>query len=134
MQNPSSSSTASKTNGMAITSLVAGILSWVLALILACLNWVVVPLFALATMGVGLILYVCTGTIACLSPVGWIIGAVTGYVAKNQIKQSGEGGERIANAGFIMSLIGLGITVLGICIIGALLIAGTISLPSPSSY
>jgi len=57
MQNPSSYSTAGKTNGMAITSLIAGILSWVLALILACLNWVIVPLFALATMGVGLMLY-----------------------------------------------------------------------------
>lgn len=134
MQNPSSYSTAGKTNGMAITSLIAGILSWVLALILACLNWVIVPLFALATMGVGLMLYLCTAAIGCLSPLGWIVGAVTGYMAKNQIKQSGEGGEGIANAGFIMSLVGLGITILGVCIVGILAIAGTIHLPNPSSY
>jgi hypothetical protein len=133
MQNQYNSSASVRTNGMAITSLVAGILSWVFALVMACVNWVIVPLFTLATLGIGGLLYLCTGTIACLSPLGWLIGAITGYVAKNQIKQTGERGEGFANAGFIMSLIGLGITILGVCIIAVLAIIGTIQLPNPSS-
>jgi hypothetical protein len=133
MQNQYNSSASVRTNGMAITSLVAGILSWVFALVMACVNWVIVPLFTLATLGIGGLLYLCTGAIACLSPLGWLIGAITGYVAKNQIKQTGERGEGFANAGFIMSLIGLGITILGVCIIAVLAIIGTIQLPNPSS-
>jgi len=100
------------TNGLAVTSLVVGILAWVLALALACLNWVILPLITVATMGVGGILYICTLAIGCLSPLGWLIGTITGYIAKNQIKQSGGEGSGMANAGFIMNAIGLGLTVL----------------------
>lgn len=104
-----------KTNGLAVTSLVLGILSWVLAIALACLNWVILPVITVATMGVGGILYVCTLAVGCLSPLGWLIGTITGYVAKNQIRQSGEEGAGMANAGFIMNVIGLGLTVLLVC-------------------
>lgn len=107
--------TRGRTNGMAVTSLVVGILSWVLALGLACLNWVILPLVTVATMGVGGVLYVCTLAVGCLSPLGWLIGTITGYVSKNQIKRSGEEGIGMANAGFIMNVIGLGITILLVC-------------------
>ena len=33
-----------------------------------------------------------------------------------------------------MSLIGLGITILGVCIVGILLLIGTIHMPNPPSY
>jgi len=104
-----------QTNGLAITSLVLGILSWVLALALACLNWVILPLITVATMGAGGLLYICTFAVGCLSPLGWLIGVITGYTAKNQIKQTGMDGAGMANAGFIMNAIGLGLTILGIC-------------------
>jgi lysylphosphatidylglycerol synthetase-like protein (DUF2156 family) len=104
-----------KTNGLAITSLVVGILAWVLAIALACLNWVILPLVTVATMGFGGLLYICTLAVGCLSPLGWLIGVITGYTAKNQIKQTGMDGAGMANAGFIINLIGLGLTILGIC-------------------
>jgi len=105
----------SKTNGLAVTSLVIGIISWVFFLISVCLNYVIVPMFAVATLGAGLVFYICTIGLLCLSPIGWLIGAIFGYIAKNQIKQTGEGGAGIANAGFILNTIGLGLTLLFIC-------------------
>ena len=119
-----------KTNGLAITSLVLGILAWVLAIGLACLNWVILPLITVATMGVGGLLYICTLTVGCLSPLGWLIGAITGYVAKNQIKQSGMDGAGMANAGLIMNGIGMGLTFLGICAGVLLGLFGTIDYSS----
>ena len=116
----------SKTNGNAIASLVIGIISWLIFLITVCLNWVIVPMFALATMGVGLVFYICTIALACLSPIGWLVGAVLGNTGKKQIRQTGEGGAGMANAGFIMNLIGLILTVLSICgIIAYIAFAGT---------
>ena len=114
MQNPQSNTT-SNTNGLAVTSLVLGILSWVLAIVLACLNWVILPIFTIATMGVAGVLYICTLAVGCLSPLGWLVGTILGYVAKNQIKQVPDGNAGMANAGFIMNAIGLGLTMLGIC-------------------
>ena len=123
-----------KANGLAITSLLCGITAWIIALILLCLNVGILPLFTVATLGIGGIFYICTAAIGCLSPVGWLVGAITGYAAKNQIRQTGEGGNGMASAGLIMSIIGLGITILAICIVGILAAAGAIQLPSPSSY
>ena len=123
-----------KTNGLAITSLVAGILAWFLALVLACLNWVILPVVTVATMGVGGILYFCTLAVGCLSPVGWLVGTITGYVAKNQIKQSGQEGAGMANAGFIMNVIGLGLTILGICAVAVMVMMGSLDLSSMLNY
>jgi hypothetical protein len=120
---------ASRTNGNATASLVLGIVSWVLFLVTVCLNWVIVPLFALATMGVGLIVYFCTLGMACLSPILWLIGAILGNTAKNQIRRTGEGGAGAANAGFIMNLIGLILTALSICgLIAYVALVGTAGL------
>jgi hypothetical protein len=115
-------------NGMAITSLIFNILAWVLALIMLCINFVIVPLATAATFGGGLIFYVCTLPVSCLSPLGWLVGAITGYVAKNQIKETGVGGMGMANAGLIMSAIGLGITLLLICLAVVLPLVG-VSIP-----
>lgn len=123
-----------KTNGLAVTSLVLGILSWVLAIALACLNWVILPVITVATMGVGGILYVCTLAVGCLSPLGWLIGTITGYVAKNQIRQSGEEGAGMANAGFIMNVIGLGLTILLFCAGAVMGMLGTVDYSTWLNY
>jgi hypothetical protein len=121
--------TAGNKNGNAIASLVIGIVSWVLFLITICMNWVIIPIFAIATMGVGLIFYICTFGLACLSPVGWLIGTVLGNTAKNQIRQTGQDGMGLANAGFILNLIGLILTGISICgIIAYIALVGTAGL------
>lgn len=104
-----------QTNGMAITSLVFSVLAWLMALLLACFNFVVLPIITVATLGVGAIFYICTGVVGLLSPIGWIVAVVTGNTATKQIKQTGASGEGIAKAGVISAYIGLGITVLIIC-------------------
>ena len=104
-----------RTNGLAVTSLVLGIVAWVFAIALACLNWVILPIITVATMGAGGLLYICTLAVGCLSPLGWLIGTILGYTAKKQITQTGEEGAGLANAGFILNVIGLGLTILGIC-------------------
>ena len=117
---------SSKNNGNATASLVIGIISWLIFLVTLCLNWVIVPLFAVATMGVGLVVYICTIGLACISPIGWLIGTVLGNTAKSQIRQTGEGGAGMANAGFIMNLIGLILTGLFLCgIIAYVALVGT---------
>lgn len=110
-------SSTSGTNGNAVASLVIGIISWFLFLILLCLNYVILPLITVATFGMGSVLYLCTLSVSCLSPLGWLIGTILGYLAKKQIKQPYDGNIGMANTGFIMNSIGLGLTVLGLCAI-----------------
>jgi hypothetical protein len=47
--------------------------------------------------------------------VGSIIGVILGYVARNQIRESGGavGGEGLAKAGIIIGWVGIGLTVIG---------------------
>jgi hypothetical protein len=122
------------TNGLAVTSLMSGILAWVFALALFCVNWEILPVFTAATLGAGAIIYVCTAAVGCVPPVGWIFGVVTGSVARSQIRQTGQGGRGLAQAGFIMSLVGRATLLLTICVLGGLLIAGTIRMADLSSY
>jgi hypothetical protein len=107
-----------QTNGLAITSLVASVLAWLLALLLACFNFVVLPLITIATLGVGGVLYVCTIAVGLLSPIGWIVAVITGNTAKKQIRATGASGEGMATAGIISGYVGLGITVLVLCGLG----------------
>lgn len=57
---------------------------------------------------------------------GAVIALITGYVAKNEI-QEGNGlveGERLASAGVILGWIGLGFSVLVLCLLIALFVLG----------
>jgi hypothetical protein len=100
---------------MAVTSLISSVLAWLIALLLACFNFVILPLLTVATMGVGGVLYICTGVIGIISPIGWLVAVFTGNSAIKQIRQTGANGEGIARAGIISGYVGLGITVLIIC-------------------
>jgi hypothetical protein len=120
---------ARKNNGNAIASLVLGILSWLLFLMTICLNWVILPVITIATLGVGFIFYLCTGALACISPIGWLIGFVLGHKAKKQILQTGEGGTGMATTGYILNLIGLILTLITLCgVIAILAVSGTAGL------
>lgn len=123
-----------KKNSMATTSMVSGIVAWVLAILLLCFNFVIVPLFAIATLGLGTILYVCTGCLGCISPIGWLVAVITGHVAKNQIKQTGESGDGQATAGLIMGYIGLALVLIGICVSVILSALGVITIPLMETY
>jgi hypothetical protein len=61
-----------------------------------------------------------TNVMAILSLVGAFVlaplGIVFGYIAKKQIKQTGEQGEGLANVGLILGYIFTGLAVLGCCI------------------
>lgn len=117
-----------KNNGMAITSMVMGILGWVFALTGLCINFVIVPATTAITMGWGAFLYICTCIPVAIPPLFWIVGLVTGYVGRNQINDTGAGGMGMAKAGIIMAYIGLGLGILSVCVITILFLTGA-SLP-----
>ena len=65
-----------------------------------------------------------------LPTIGSIIGLILGYVARNQIRDSGGtiGGEGLARAGIIVGWVGIGLAVIGICI-GIAFVALGLSIP-----
>jgi len=122
-------------NRMAIFSMVAGIVAWVLFFLLLCLNFGILPLFTVATVGIGSLLYLCAVPVACISPLAWIAGVITGHVAKSQIKQTGEGGNGMATAGLIMGYVGIAITLITLCLV-VLGLTGLMAIPfmDPNFY
>ena len=58
--------------------------------------------------------------------IGSIIGLILGYMARNQIRDSGGtmGGEGLAKAGIIIGWIGIALAVVGICLVFLFLILG----------
>jgi len=58
--------------------------------------------------------------------IGSIIGVILGYMARNQIRDSGGavGGEGLAQAGIIIGWVGIGLAVVGFCIALAALVLG----------
>jgi hypothetical protein len=62
--------------------------------------------------------------LSLLPILGSIVAVVTGYMARNEIRQSmgNLGGEGLATAGLILGWIGIGLAVLGLCIGGAFLL------------
>jgi hypothetical protein len=61
---------------------------------------------------------------------GSIIAVITGHMAKSEIRRSGGmiTGEALATWGLILGYIGVGLTVLGLCVVGAAF-AGLCTLP-----
>ncbi len=54
--------------------------------------------------------------------VGSIVAVITGYMAKNEIRDSAGtlGGDGLATAGLVLGWAGIALTVIGLCIFGAL--------------
>jgi small-conductance mechanosensitive channel len=46
--------------------------------------------------------------------IGSILALVFGYVAKNQIRRTGEGGSGLATAGIVLGWVGVGVLVIAI--------------------
>jgi len=70
----------------------------------------------------GLTLFPVLGSIAAL---------ITGYMAKNEIQESAGalGGEGLVTFGLVLGWVGVGLTVLGLCLVGALLALGLCFVP-----
>ncbi len=58
---------------------------------------------------------------------GAVIALITGYVAKNEIRDNNGmlEGERLANAGVILGWVGLGLALLAVCLIVAIAVGLT---------
>jgi hypothetical protein len=116
-------------NSMATVSFLSGLVGWIITLLTICANVLVVALAA-ATAGIASTLGVCTAVIACVSPITWLIGIITGHIAKGQIARTGEAGGGSATMGLLMSYLGLGLMLLSICVLAILAATGmAISIP-----
>lgn len=123
-------------NSMATVSFLSGLVGWILTLLTLCAN-VLVAALAIATAGIGSTLGVCTSVIACVSPITWLIGIITGHIAKSQIGRTGEAGGGSATMGLLMSYLGMGLILLSICVLAVLMATGVlVSIPflSDPSY
>ena len=90
-----------QSSGAAITSLIVGIITHVLALVIAC------PTIAVS-YGIGAV--ICMPVLLA----GWVTSLITGYIGRQQIRAS-QGqltGDGAAVAGIVLGWIGVGLTVL----------------------
>ncbi|MCH7663761.1 MAG: DUF4190 domain-containing protein [Chloroflexi bacterium] len=115
------------TNALSIISLISSILGWVFTIIFICVNFGILPILTIATFGAGLLLYCIVLPFTCITPIGWIIGVVTGHASLSQIRETGAGGEGMAKGGLISGYIGLGLIGLTLCaLLGFFLFTGSI--------
>lgn len=128
LMDPGGFSPATRTNPLATTSLISSVLGWLLFVILLCLNWVILPLLAVATLGIGSVLYLCMVPAGCLSPIGWLVGVITGHMALGQLPRTGESGRGSAMTGVVSGWVGLALTLLTICAVAAMVALG-VSIP-----
>jgi hypothetical protein len=120
---------ANSTNASGILSFTCAIFGWVFFLILMCVLFVLLPLGTLATLGMGIVLYLCVLPAVCLPPLVWLIGIITGHLSVSQSKAVGLTPTGLSKAGLVMNYIGMGFIVLGICAMIVLVIAGA-SIPA----
>jgi predicted anti-sigma-YlaC factor YlaD len=90
-----------KNNTMAVTSVVSAIIAWAVGVLVGCL------LFFVFTP-----LTLCTGLVFLL---GNLVAVITGYMARDQIRKSQEGGAGMAQTGLILGMSGLGLSLLLVC-------------------
>lgn len=100
-------------NRMAVTSMISGLVAWLLSLVTGCLS--------LLTLGLASI---CLAPVGILTPIGWIVAVVTGHMGLSEIKKTGEPGRGMAIAGLIMGYFGLALILLSICAVVAMLALG----------
>lgn len=105
------------TNDLATACFIAGVGGWVLAAIGIC---PVAAAFTGGFSGVG-----CT----TISLVAWVAALPLGYLARQQIKERGEGGNNLARWGMLTGATGLGLTILMFCLVFIAVMLGALSLP-----
>jgi Domain of unknown function (DUF4190) len=116
-------------NRQATTSLVSGIVAWVLWLLFFCFNWSIGAFLSFATVGITGVL---CGIASFFPVIPWVLAIVTGHLAISQIKRTGEPGRGLAIAGLVMGYAGIVITLctFGFYILGIMGIAAASFLPS----
>lgn len=122
MNAPISTPMTSPNNKMALTSMVSGIVGWVLWVLILCFNLTIGLVISVATFGVAAI---CFGIIGYLPVIPWLAAVITGHMGIAQVARTGEGGRGMAIAGLIMGYLGVALT---LCVL-ALLLFG-VSLPA----
>jgi hypothetical protein len=107
-------------NQKATISMIVGIVTWVLAIVVVC------PVTVFTGVG-GIICFP-------ILLIGWIVGLVLGNIARREIRESGgqQQGDGAAKAGVIMGWIGLGFSVLSIIVSIAVAIIGGLALSGPA--
>ncbi|MGA2489046.1 MAG: hypothetical protein ABSF99_02510 [Anaerolineales bacterium] len=108
-------------NKLATTSLILGILGWVLYLLQWCFDLTIGLLLAAITAGSSAI---CASVLDFLPFVFWLAGIVTGHVALGQSKYMVAPGRWQAVWGLVLSYVGMFFTILLIVIIVSLIAAG----------
>jgi len=95
------------TNKMALTSMLTGLGSWLIWLIVACSSFTI----GMATLGLAL---ACLAPLGLMPYIGWVVAVVTGHIAIKQLKEGGdiERGRGMALTGLISGYSALGLTVI----------------------
>ena len=103
------------TNSKATISIVSGVIALLLGIIASCVVFFVFPP-----------LVYCTGFILLAAS---LVATVTGFMARQEIRQSGgtQDGESMALIGLVLGLIGLGVVLL-LCLVMILSVAGLLLL------
>ncbi|MGD0752877.1 MAG: DUF4190 domain-containing protein [Anaerolineales bacterium] len=108
-------------NKLAKTSLILGILGWLLYLLQWCFDLTFGLFLASITAGAGAI---CSSVLDILPFVLWLVGIVSGHVALGQIRQTGAPGRTGAVWGLILGYVGLAFTILFFVLIILLVATG----------
>lgn len=114
MNVPLSTPVTPPNNKMALTSMVGGIVGWVLWVLILCAGAVI----TLATFGLA---GICFAIIGYLPVIPWLAAVITGHMGIAQVARTGERGRGMAIAGLIMGYLGvalilcwLALTVVGV--------------------
>jgi len=127
-----------RNNQSALWSMILGLGGWVIFLLNIVLNFVVLPIVAVATIGIGSICMVCTVPAGALPLVAWLVAVIMGHVGISALNRPGneETGHGMAVTGLVSGYIGLGLSLIG-CVLLAIALAMGISIPlidAMSSY
>jgi len=112
-----STGTTPRSNGPAVTSLVTGLLGWLVYI----LGFFLDALVGAATAGIGTL---CLAPLDCVPPILWLVAIVTGHIALTRVRHAGAGGRQQAITGLVAGYLGLGILLALTLLIVFLLVSG----------
>jgi cytosine/uracil/thiamine/allantoin permease len=109
-------------NKKALTSMITGIIGWVLDLLV--ITFSIGALIKFETYGAGLL---CLIPLACTPIILWIVAIITGHMGLSEINRSNEGGRGMSIAGLVMGYLGVGLTLLGVLSTIPIIVGGGIA-------